>query len=457
MGMYEFNEQDAYDFARFVGISAGRKGHQLVFTKCPYCQNASKDKDKFAISLTTGQFQCFRASCGVKGNMLTLAKDFGFSLGTEVDDYLSGWSRFRHLKQTEKPEPKPEAIEYLQKRGISEETARLYNITVHREHSNILVFPFYDEDGRLQFIKYRKTDFDKKRDKNKEWCESNCKTILFGMNRCDMDNDTLVITEGQIDSLSLATAGIANAVSVPTGARGFTWIPHCWEFLKKFRTIIVFGDCEDGKITLLDEIAKRFPGCVKHVQVKDYRGCKDANEILQKHGKDALVEAVQNAVAVSHPSIVQLADVERVDLGNMEGITTGLRSLDGILGQFYFGQLILLTGERGEGKSTLASQFGTFALAEGHNVFFYSGELMNWYFKAWFDGQIAGGGYINKQVNKYSGFTSYMVDPETLSKIERWYRDRVYIYDNNALNGQDEQCGVLEVMRIAIQQYGCRV
>ena len=52
---------------------------------------------------------------------------------------------------------------------------------------------------------------------------------------------------------------------------------------------------------------------------------------------------------------MSLANVSRVDLSAMEKFSSGLPTLDRILGGFYFGQLILLTGERGEGKSTLAS------------------------------------------------------------------------------------------------------
>ena len=53
----------------------------------------------------------------------------------------------------------------------------------------MLVFPFFDEANKMQFIKYRKTDFDKSKDKNKEWCERDCKPILFGMNHCDADRN----------------------------------------------------------------------------------------------------------------------------------------------------------------------------------------------------------------------------------------------------------------------------
>ena len=88
-----------------------------------------------------------------------LAKDFNFSLGNEADEYYRGTKRFKNIADREKPKPKPAAVAYMESRGISEETTNRYNLTVQREHENVLVFPFYDENDQLQFVKYRKTDF----------------------------------------------------------------------------------------------------------------------------------------------------------------------------------------------------------------------------------------------------------------------------------------------------------
>lgn len=113
------------------------------------------------------------------------------------------------------------------------------------------------------------------------------------MKQCSENRERLIITEGQLDSLSVAEAGIENAVSVPTGAKGFTWVPYCFDWVMQFNEIVVFGDHEKGHITLLDDISRRFDKPVRHVQEEDYLGCKDANEILQKHGPAAVRNAVK--------------------------------------------------------------------------------------------------------------------------------------------------------------------
>lgn len=455
--MYEFKEDDAFRFAKETGATFKQRGDELQFKFCPYCLGGnSRDKDSFSIDLKTGMFKCLRATCNAHGNMITLSKDFNFSLGAQVDAYYKGQKQFRKIHKKEKPVPKPAAVAYMESRGISEQVTNLYNITVQTNNDKVLVFPFYDENDILQFVKYRKTDFDKAVDKNKEWCEKNCKPILFGMNRCNRENKTLIITEGQIDSLSVAESGMENAVSVPTGAKGFTWIPYCWDFLTSFDTLIVFGDLEGDKITLLDELKTRFNGAVKHVRPEDYLGCKDANEILQKYGREAVRRAVEQAVLIPVKRIKSLSEVKRVDLGKMDKVTTGIRSLDRLLGGFYFGQLILLTGERGEGKSTLASQFGAFAVNAGYPVLFYSGELMDWYFKAWFDMQVAGSHHINR-IPSELGYVSYSVDADCAPRIESWYSDKAYIYDNGIIGEDEEDDSILETMEKGIRQYGCKV
>jgi len=459
MEIYRFDPEDARRFAREQGIKAGQRGNELHFQKCPYCGRNTTDKNTFAINLTTGAFNCKRSSCGAKGNMLTLAKDFNFSLGRDVDAYLSGGKRFKNMRKYPRPKTKPKAVEYMESRGISKAVTESYALTTQRDHDNILVFPFFDDDGNMQFAKYRNTEFVKGETKgNKEWCEANCKPILFGMDKCDpeVNDGTLVMTEGQIDSLSCIEAGIKNAVSVPTGANGFTWVPYCWDFLGKFKTLIIFGDHEKGHITLLAEMQNRFHGMVKHVREEDYLDCKDANEILRKYGKQAVADAVARAVPVEDERFKKLSEIQRKDLTEVPIMSTGLPALDAVIGGFYFGQLIVLTGERGKGKSTLGSQFVVSAVDQGHTTMCYSGEMPDWLFQDWFDRQCAGQMHINNR-RRADGYVDYLINAESAAKIHAWYDDKVYLYDDTVLAGREEQEALPDVVRKAVTQYGCRV
>ena len=375
MGLYEYQKGDAERFASFIGIEYRTHGNELIFRKCPYCGASSKDKEKFAINLRTGQFKCLRASCGVKGNMITLSKDFGFSLSEEVDRYINRDyhnERFRKFKTLEYREPPNKIIEYMGHRGISKATCEKYDLSIKTDTENVLVFPFKDPDGTLRFIKYRNMDFIKGETKgSKEWCEPDCMPILFGMYQCE-GFGRLIITEWQIDSLSCTEVVLQNAVSVPTGAQGSTWIPHCYDWVNKFQEIVIFGDCEKGHITLVDMVQNRFGSHkkVKIVRTEDYLGEKDANDILLHHGAEAVRNAVNNAEPVLSKQVQNAATIESVDIDSIPKISTGYTSLDKLLsGGFMFGQVILLTGKRGNGKSTVGSQFVCEALRQNHNCF----------------------------------------------------------------------------------------
>ena len=454
--IYEFKEQDAFDFASHVGIAAKRYGDELRLLKCPYCR-PQKDKGTFSINLRTGQFKCLRESCGVTGNLVTLSRDFDFSLGTETDEYYRPRKQYKRLKTPQKPiAPKEPAVKYLQSRGISEDVAKQYEITVQNNHENVLVFPFYDERKVLQFVKYRKTDFNPEKDKNKEWCEKDCKPILFGMKQCNDKFDRLVITEGQLDSLSVATAGIENAVSVPNGAKGFTWVPYCFNWVSKFDEIVVFGDFERGHMSLLEDIQRRFPNKIKHVREQNYKGCKDANELLQKYGAEAVRDAVENAVLVPVKQVVPLADVQAVNIYELPKLKTGISELDRLLyGGLPFGMVCLVAGKRGDGKSTFASEILGNAVEQGYATFAYSGELPNYLYKSWFDFQIAGRNHIIENKTEF-GTVNRFISNSNQELINAWYRDKAYIYDSRIIES-DEQEDLLKSITRSIMQYGVKV
>lgn len=459
--MYEFKASDAWEFARQQGLEVKQQGDELRFLICPYCRpkRTSSNKsnmNKFSINLRTGQFKCLRASCNASGNFLTLSRDFDFSLGNDVDEYYAPKKKFKELKTPKEPiKPKDPAIVYLASRGISEATAKKYEITTQTEHKNILVFPFYDEDGKLQFVKYRKTDFNKEKDNNKEWCEANCKPILFGMKQCNPENKILTLTEGQMDSLSVAEAGIENAVSVPNGANGFTWIPYCYDWLKNFDEIIVFGDFEKGRISLLEEMKTRFPGRIRHVRFEDYKGCKDANEILLKHGKEAVRKAVENAKPVEIKNIIPLAEVENVNIYKLDKLKTGITVLDrNLYGGLPFGTVCIIAGKRGDGKSTLGSQIMGNAIEQGKAIFVYSGELPNYLYKSWFDFQLAGPQHITE--NEKDGFINRFITTSNQKLINDWYSDKAYIYDSKIIES-DEQEDLLKTIEESIRRYEVKV
>lgn len=459
MDNIKFDVREAvYNLAERTGIRVKLIGKEYSFARCPYCnEKAGINQKKFSINADTGQFHCFRASCEASGNLIRLAQDFNFSLGRDADAYygIGNKRHYRVFKKLDPIEPKDAAIEYMKSRGIQEDIVRKYQITANE--NGIIVFPFLDEKGQMQFIKYRNPS--PKEGENKEWCEKNCKPILFGMNQCNLDNKILVITEGQIDSLSVAQAGIENAVSVPTGAKGFTWVPYCWDWLHNFNKIIVFGDHEHGTITLYNELADRLKYKVWHVRVEDYKDCKDANEILQKYGPAQIRACICDAEQLPINKAIPLNKVENVNPFELEKLPIGIEYADKVLcGGLPFGQLILLTGKAGDGKSTFASQMLLSAIEHGYKCFAYSGELPNYLFKSWIDFQAAGTKNTYPQWSKwqYGDKKPMAIKEKALQKIVEWYKDRIWLYDNTNFTEDDDDT-LSALLEQVINQYGVRV
>lgn len=453
---YTFKKEDAYSFADYIGAVTHEKDDELTFEYCPMCKGGSHgDKDTFSINLTSGAFCCLRSSCGYSGHFAELARDFDYQL--EIDTPRI----YRRLPQPSEPiKPNGVAIRYMQSRGISPKITTAYEITSCAKNGkpDIIAFPFYDEQNRLVFVKYRNTKYVKGKTKGaKEWCQADTQPILFGMNKAVEYDKPLTVCEGQLDSLSVAEAGIPNAVSVPTGANGFTWLTPCYEWLCKFKVVIVFGDYENGKITLLDTLKAHLPMTVKAVRKQDYLGEKDANAILCKYGANAIRAAVQNAEIPKLENVKDLSTVRSVDMASIEKIPTGIREIDQTIGGLCMGQVVLLTGKRGEGKSTFGSQIIANALEAKESIFAYSGELADFHFKRWLDFQLAGADNIEERQNDF-GVTVYSIPEEKVQAISEWYRGRAFIYDNDYLpDGKSEYETLPETIEKVVRQYGTRL
>ena len=145
---YQYNREDVYAFAHANGFETRQKGKELEFKKCPYCNGGGNgDEWTFSINLDSGAYCCLRASCGEQGHFVELCRDFDFPLAMDVPKIYKDMSRFgTHIQ------PKDEAVAYMASRCIGEEITKRYQLTVHKNNPDILVFPFFDEDNKLTMI-----------------------------------------------------------------------------------------------------------------------------------------------------------------------------------------------------------------------------------------------------------------------------------------------------------------
>ena len=128
------------------------------------------------------------------------------------------------------------------------------------------------------------------------------------------------------------------------------------------------------------------------------------------------------------------------------------KTLDKVLaGGIYLGQTVIVTGKRGDGKSTFTSQILVNALDQGIRVLAYSGELPDYFFKRWMDFQAAGKHNVIDRAAE-NGNISYFVTNEKISKIEEWYRERAYLYDNQSTSDDELEELLLSLIHILRMQ-----
>lgn len=266
-------------------------------------------------------------------------------------------------KFTPPKEPKTEAtsevLDYLQKRGISVGTAKYYKIAEQdgRNGHKTIIFPYYSPEGEMEMIKY--LSLLRKDGKKQVMCSKDSKKTLFGKQAIHDNDSQVVITEGEIDAMSFAEAGMS-AVSVPFGAKwenesgsdpNSEWISNDWNFLERFEKIYLSMDMDEAGQKAMKSISKRL-GIERCLIIKLPE--KDANETLCKHGPKALIEAHNNANYVEHEKLKNVNSFnERMHekfFGDEE-ITQGIPTPWNIPFHWRMNELTVLTGFNGSGKS----------------------------------------------------------------------------------------------------------
>lgn len=447
---------NVYDFARKYMGQYKVKGDEIKATLCPYCKGGTHgDKETFALSISKLTYNCKRGSCNKSGTFWQLCRDFG-----EEADRQDNYEVFSKAKKVyKKPETKinpvtSQAEQYLALRKISKAT--LDKCGVGTDDKGNITFPYYDEINELVYIKFRPSRKLEKGDM-KAWREADTKPILYLMNLCSIDKP-LIITEGEIDTLSLIEAGIENTVSVPSGAEDLTWLDTCWNWLQQFNNIILFGDNDEPGREMIQKLIVRLGAyrCYT-IPTELYKGCKDANEILFRHGKEALKQAVDNAKPIPLAGLIDLSEVKPFDVKNVQRVKSNIAFLDKAIGGFLMGELSIWTGKRAHGKSTLLGQLMLESVEQNTPVCAYSGELRADRFQYWINLQAAGSNNTSHYYDPVRSKEIAYISDEVSEKILNWYRGKFFLYDNNITDHNAEETSILKVFEYAVKRYDCKV
>lgn len=341
------------DFSDYgIDIPAGRNGE--VATTCPKCSGERKNRLAKCLSANTdkGVWKCNH--CGWTGTLLT---------GQDHKSDPFEYSPKRYHKPSYNPAPETDQskmLAWFAARGIPGAI-----VADNKIATNTVWMPQVEAEVKaIQFPYFRGGECVniKSRDHQKHFrMESGAERIFYGMDQ--VEGDTLIIVEGEIDKLSVETAGFKCCVSVPDGAPApntkdynskFSFLESCEEWLKRFTKIILAVDADEPGRKLEEELCRRL-GRDKCFQVQWPEGIKDANELLVKEGaaflsqviNDAFPYPVQGLFSVKSflPQIKQLYEE-----GMKRGANTGWSCLDDYI-NISTGQWTVVTGIPGHGKS----------------------------------------------------------------------------------------------------------
>lgn len=253
----------------------------------------------------------------------------------------------------------------LSKRGITEETCRKFGYRVAEfQGRTVQVADYHDSDGNVvaQKVRFPDKDFTVLGDMKKAG--------LFGQQLWRDTGKMIVVTEGEIDALSVSQLQQNKwaVVSIPNGAQGAVKaIKKSLTYLSGFASVILMFDMDEPGREAAREAAELFaPGQCKIASLP----LKDANEMLQAQRGGEVINAIWSAKTYRPDGIVAGVDLwdaiskddDKPSLPYpwpmMLEKTCGLRR----------GELVTLTAGTGIGKSIMCREIAHHLMKLGETV-----------------------------------------------------------------------------------------
>lgn len=328
---------------KFSDVGLPNDGRDKSKCFCPNCHERRNDKRDKSLTVNYTKGVAFCHYCEV-------------TYALKKNDK----SNNQYVKEYKKPvwknntELSDKMVKYWEGRGIPQSTIKELKITEGLEFMpqfgnavNTVQFNYF-VNGELVNVKYRTGDKKFKLCPDAELVPYNIDSII--------DCNKVLCTEGEIDCMSFFSIGYKNCISVPNGASENT--SYLDRFMEDYfddkEVIYIAVDTDTKGIILRNALIARF-GAERCKIVEYGSDCKDANEVLCKHGQLALRQCLEDAKFVPVDGIFELNDIERdLDLlyanGLNRGAVIGLPSFDNLC-SFETKRLMIVTGIPTSGKT----------------------------------------------------------------------------------------------------------
>jgi twinkle protein len=353
---------------------------------------------------------------------------------------------------------------YKDKRSISQETLEMFMVystkkfRVDKKKNDLAIAIPSIDNGCFVDIHYR---FDNPKFFQRE---PDGVMIIFGIDMIKNANEC-IITEGKEDAMSWYEAGSdIPACSVPNGTTispeekahfdktgkvnvknqlNLNYIDKHYQHFENKSVIYIATDDDAAGVKLRDELARRFgKHKCKYISFKKYNytengkeySCKDSNDVLKHHGKEALLSLLGEASTFPVEGVITIDDdlasiLYEYDNGKEKGLSTGFGTIDPHF-NFMPSHVIAFNGYRQLGKTSFGFEMAlTMSYLYDMKVGIYSPE--NYPTKRCYDTLIEMILDNSTDIERKARASKY----EIVEYAARFLRNRIYFIEDDNIDG----------------------
>jgi archaellum biogenesis ATPase FlaH len=364
-----YQNEDPVQFLESQGWPYKQAGSEFIVT-CPFCEEAGGQRpEHLYLHADKAVWKCHK--CGESGNLYQLRKRLGLPNQSgngnlkgihSLGDAIGGASKKKiSASQVESLHAAlladQEAMDYcIRERRWGPEVVKTMKLGLRIDsRGKWLAYPYWRK-GQCVALKYRILPAYKDNYPGRFEREAGCESILFNEDGLE-GKEEVILASGESDLLSLLTLGFDSAVATSTGESSLP--PAAVDALSKMKRILITYDNDAAGQKGAREVAKRI-GYDKTLLVKLPADIHDVNIFLTKGGdRNAFQNILDGACQFDVPSIRSIGQAldelqEEKAAGSADRIEdiTPWYSVNKRLGQWAAGNLIVVSGPQGTGKTT---------------------------------------------------------------------------------------------------------
>ena len=376
--------QEVADYIQNKGWAHKLEGNNYKIETCIFCGNA---KSNFEIHKDKGIYKTW--CCAQNGGFYELKKHLGDEAFTvrDLDNEVPEAEKFTEIEGEKftasannfhaRIYQRQVGLQYLKSRGFTDEAIKHFKLGCQKRNGEYwLTIPHWVGDQCVN-IKYRSIPPADKQFRQEEKSQK----VLFNHNALSGPADSIIITEGELKSVSLWQNGFHNTVSLTGGVEGIK--PEWMDQLQRFEKIYLCLDADAPGQRAAEKLAMRLgPERTYNIVLQD---AKDPDEWFFRKGHTpeefqflidtAKLVDIKNIVSLNRALGLLQEEIETQDEDAYQGLLTQWDDVNALTKGFKPGELIVLSAPPKYGKTTWALDWTLYQTGLGNPGLFFCVEM----------------------------------------------------------------------------------